>query len=79
MPLPGLPLSVLDLAPVGAGASAADAVQATLALARRADQLGFTRFWVAEHHNMPGMPWCSATQNRVKPSSSARRASARVP
>ena len=55
MPLPGLPLSVLDLAPVGAGASATDAVQATLALARRADQLGCTRFWVAEHHNMPGI------------------------
>jgi luciferase family oxidoreductase group 1 len=55
MPLPRLPLSVLDLAPVLAGASASDAVQATLALARRADRLGFTRFWVAEHHNMPGI------------------------
>src|SRR5436305_10604270 len=55
MALPALPLSVLDLAPVGAGASAAEAVQATLALARRADELGFTRFWVAEHHNMPGI------------------------
>src|SRR3954470_21861641 len=55
MPLPGLPLSVLDLAPVRAGASASDAVQATRALARRADQLGLTRFWLAEHHNMPGI------------------------
>ncbi len=55
MPLPGLPLSVLDLAPVRAGASAAEAVSATIALARRADELGCTRFWVAEHHNMPGI------------------------
>src|SRR3954449_3068687 len=55
MPLSGLPLSVLDLAPVGAGASASDALQATLALARRADELGFTRYWLAEHHNMPGI------------------------
>ena len=53
--LPSLPLSVLDLAPVGAGQSASDAVQGTLALARRADELGFTRFWLAEHHGMPGI------------------------
>jgi luciferase family oxidoreductase group 1 len=53
--LPTLPLSVLDLAPVGAGQSASDAVQGTLALARRADELGFTRFWLAEHHGMPGI------------------------
>jgi luciferase family oxidoreductase group 1 len=53
--LPPLPLSVLDLAPVGDGQSASDAVQGTLALARRADELGFTRFWVAEHHGMPGI------------------------
>jgi luciferase family oxidoreductase group 1 len=54
-PLPGLPLSVLDLAPVGDGASAGDAVAASLELARRADELGFTRFWLAEHHSMPGI------------------------
>ena len=53
--LPSLPLSVLDLAPVGAGQSTSDAVQGTLALARRADELGFTRFWLAEHHSMPGI------------------------
>jgi luciferase family oxidoreductase group 1 len=54
-PLPAVPLSVLDLAPVGDGASASDAVQASLELARRADELGFTRFWLAEHHSMPGI------------------------
>lgn len=50
-----LPVSVLDLAPVADGASATDAVRATIALAQRADELGFSRFWVAEHHSMPGI------------------------
>ena len=49
------PLSVLDLAPIGAGQSAADALAGTTALARRADALGFRRFWVAEHHNVPSV------------------------
>ncbi|MGH8963231.1 MAG: LLM class flavin-dependent oxidoreductase [Jatrophihabitantaceae bacterium] len=53
--LASLPLSVLDLAPVGDGASATQAVQSSLAVARRADELGFTRFWLAEHHSMPGI------------------------
>lgn len=46
------PLSVLDLAIVNEKASSADALAATTALARRADELGYRRFWVAEHHNM---------------------------
>ncbi|MEM8922725.1 MAG: LLM class flavin-dependent oxidoreductase [Actinomycetota bacterium] len=46
------PLSVLDLAMVPQGASSGDALAATTALARRAEELGYTRFWVAEHHNM---------------------------
>jgi luciferase family oxidoreductase group 1 len=46
------PLSVLDLALVPVGGSSTDALGATTALAQRADALGFTRFWVAEHHNM---------------------------
>jgi luciferase family oxidoreductase group 1 len=53
--LPSLPLSVLDLAPVGDGTTSTQAVQSSLALARRADELGFTRFWLAEHHSMPGI------------------------
>jgi luciferase family oxidoreductase group 1 len=53
--LPAVPLSILDLAPVGEGSTPAEAVQATLALARRSDELGYTRFWLAEHHSMPGI------------------------
>jgi luciferase family oxidoreductase group 1 len=51
----GVPLSVLDLAPVPTGTSVGDALRASVALAQHVEQLGFTRFWVAEHHNMPGI------------------------
>lgn len=47
-------LSVLDQSPVGEGHTGADALQASLELARQADRLGFSRFWVAEHHRSPG-------------------------
>jgi luciferase family oxidoreductase group 1 len=50
-----VPLSVLDLAPVTAGRSAADALAGTTRLAQRADELGYKRFWVAEHHNIPSV------------------------
>ena len=50
-----VPLSVLDLAPVPDGGSAAGALRATIDLARHAEHLGFRQFWVAEHHNMPGI------------------------
>jgi luciferase family oxidoreductase group 1 len=49
--LPSIPVSVLDTAPVQRSAAAADALAATVELARRADDAGFTRFWVTEHHN----------------------------
>src|SRR3954447_516737 len=49
------PLSILDLAPIAAGSTAADALAETTALARRADALGLRRFWVAEHHNIPSV------------------------
>ncbi|MBS9536245.1 LLM class flavin-dependent oxidoreductase [Mycobacterium sp. M1] len=48
-------LSVLDLVPVRADQTSADALAATVALAQTADRLGFTRYWVAEHHNMPAV------------------------
>jgi luciferase family oxidoreductase group 1 len=48
-------LSVLDLSPIVEGAAAADALRNSLDLARRAEQWGYHRFWVAEHHNMPGI------------------------
>ena len=47
------PLSVLDLSPVVSGSTAAQALRNTVDLARLADHLGFTRYWIAEHHNMP--------------------------
>ncbi|MEP6620306.1 MAG: LLM class flavin-dependent oxidoreductase [bacterium] len=50
-----IPLSVLDLSPVIAGSNAATALRNTLDLAQHAERLGFTRFWLAEHHNMPGI------------------------
>src|SRR3954463_7812774 len=50
-----VPLSVLDLAPIVEGASAAEAFRNTLDLARHAEQWGFRRYWLAEHHNMPGV------------------------
>ncbi|MEO7597761.1 MAG: LLM class flavin-dependent oxidoreductase [Opitutus sp.] len=50
-----VPFSVLDLAPVIQGGSVSDALHRTLDLARHAERLGFKRFWLAEHHNMPGI------------------------
>lgn len=52
---PAVPLSVLDLSPVGAGRTSADALADSTTLARRADALGYRRFWVAEHHSMPAV------------------------
>jgi luciferase family oxidoreductase group 1 len=50
-----VPLSILDLSPVAAGSSGAVSLRNTLDLARLADDLGFTRYWVAEHHNLPSI------------------------
>lgn len=50
-----LALSVLDLVPVRSDQATGDALAATRALARVADELGYTRYWVAEHHNMAGV------------------------
>lgn len=48
-------LSFLDKSPIHGGESAGDALKRTLALARKAEQAGFRRFWIAEHHNAPGL------------------------
>jgi luciferase family oxidoreductase group 1 len=50
-----VPFSVLDLSPIVEGGTAADALRNTLDLARHAEQWGFKRYWVAEHHNMTGI------------------------
>jgi luciferase family oxidoreductase group 1 len=47
-----LPMSVLELSPVGAGIAPSQAIRDSIELARAADALGYTRYWVAEHHNM---------------------------
>jgi len=47
-----LPLSVLDLSPVGAGITPSQAIRDSIALCRIAEELGYTRYWFAEHHNM---------------------------
>ncbi len=48
-----LTLSVLDLAPIAPGQSAADALATTVRMAQAAEQAGYERVWYAEHHNMP--------------------------
>src|SRR3954465_1127592 len=50
-----VPLSVLDLAPIPEGSTAAEALRRSLDLAQHAEQWGYHRFWLAEHHNMPGI------------------------
>jgi luciferase family oxidoreductase group 1 len=50
-----IPFSILDLAPVARGATAADALRNSLQLAQHAERLGYRRFWLAEHHGMAGI------------------------
>src|ERR687886_1095681 len=50
-----LRLSVLDQSPIPEGSTGADALHNTLDLARLADELGYARYWVAEHHATPGL------------------------
>ncbi|KWX69571.1 luciferase [Paenibacillus riograndensis] len=53
--LQDIPFSVLDLAPIVEGGTAADSFHNTLDLARHAEAWGYHRYWLAEHHNMPGI------------------------
>jgi luciferase family oxidoreductase group 1 len=50
-----IPFSVLDLSPITQGSNAAQSLRNTLDLARYAETLGFERYWLAEHHSMPGI------------------------
>jgi len=50
-----IPFSVLDLSPIAEGSTASDALRNSLELAQHAERLGYKRYWLAEHHNMPGI------------------------
>ncbi|HYD85339.1 MAG TPA: LLM class flavin-dependent oxidoreductase, partial [Opitutus sp.] len=50
-----VPFSILDLSPIVQGGTAAQAFQRSRELAQHAERLGYRRFWLAEHHNMPGI------------------------
>jgi luciferase family oxidoreductase group 1 len=50
-----IPLSILDLSPVPEGSNAGSALRNSIDLARHAEALGYPRYWMAEHHNMPGI------------------------
>ena len=52
---PAIPISILDLSPILKGGTPAEAFRNTLDLARHAEKWGYRRFWVAEHHGMPGV------------------------
>ena len=69
-------LSVLDLVPVRTGQTSAQAVAASLDLAQRADELGYRRYWFAEHHNMPAV--ASTTPPVLSAAAAARTSRIRV-
>ena len=58
--LNSIPFSLLELAPMIKGDSVTNTLHKSTKYAQRADELGFNRFWLAEHHNMPGII-CAAT------------------
>ncbi|HEU5317166.1 MAG TPA: LLM class flavin-dependent oxidoreductase [Chloroflexota bacterium] len=55
MTTPAIKLSVLDQSPIGAGRTARDAFEETVQLAQLCERLGYTRYWLAEHHNTPSL------------------------
>ncbi len=56
--------SYLDLAPIPEGQTAAQALRSTVDLAQAAEKAGFHRYWLAEHHNMPGIRLCRDRRRR---------------
>ena len=56
-----VPLSVLDLSPITDGSTAAVSFRHTLDLAQHAERWGYKRYWIAEHHNMPGIASAATT------------------
>jgi luciferase family oxidoreductase group 1 len=68
--MPPFRLSVLDQSPIPEGATAGDALRNTLDLARAADRLGYTRYWLAEHHATPGLA-CASPEAMIGPVAAA--------
>ncbi len=62
-----IPFSILDLAPVTEGSNAAQAFRNTLDLAQLGERLGYRRYWLAEHHNMPGIASAAPASGRSAP------------
>lgn len=73
-----VPLSVLDLSPIVEGGDAGQSLRNSLDLARHAERWGYTRFWLAEHHNLPGVA-SAATAVAMPMSRQALRRSASGP
>lgn len=63
-------LNILDQCPIPEGSSTGDALGNTLDLARRADQLGYGRYWLAEHHGTPGLA-CNSPEVMIGPVAAA--------
>ncbi|HEX2141886.1 MAG TPA: LLM class flavin-dependent oxidoreductase, partial [Candidatus Limnocylindria bacterium] len=61
VPLTKIPVSILDRANSRSGGTEAHALRATAIRARRAEELGYHRFWVAEHHGVPGIAGSAPT------------------
>jgi luciferase family oxidoreductase group 1 len=72
MPSPSQPLllNILDQCPIPEDSTAGDALRNTLDLAKRADQLGYGRYWLAEHHGTPGLA-CNSPEVMIGPVASA--------
>ena len=70
--MPALRLSVLDQSPIPEGSSAGDALRNTLDLARAADRLGYSRYWLAEHHATPGLA-CASPEAMIGPVAAATK------
>ncbi len=73
-----VPLSVLDLATVGSGFTATDALRTSVEIARLAETRGYHRMWVAEHHSMPGGRQFLARGDPRPPRRAHRHAAARL-
>jgi luciferase family oxidoreductase group 1 len=68
--MPSFALSVLDQSPIPEGSTAGDALRNSIDLARTADQLGYRRYWLAEHHGTPGLA-CASPEAIIGPVAAA--------